>query len=148
MNDTFDPIDPPWYQGRDGLSLWDVFESWGLGSHLSNALKYTVRASHPGCMSRARDLGKASAYLVRATAVCLTEGSSVLVCQRSRYRIDPDRVIASFAIDPPLDKAVQAIWRAAYGDIGALDSARLLIDRARYPGPDAPEPLPLPGAPS
>ena len=55
---------PPSYYGRDlGLEVIDIIEEWGLGFHLGNVLKYTVRAGKKG--SASLDLKKALWYAKR-----------------------------------------------------------------------------------
>ena len=54
----------PSYYGRDrGLEVIDIIEEWGLGFHLGNVLKYTVRAGKKG--SASLDLKKALWYAKR-----------------------------------------------------------------------------------
>lgn len=55
------------YRKRDPEPI-TVIESWGLGFHLGNALKYIARADFKG--SKKQDLEKAVWYLKREIAKC------------------------------------------------------------------------------
>jgi hypothetical protein len=54
---------PPHYTHSD-IEPINVIESWGLGFHLGNALKYIARAGHKG--DTVEDLRKAHWYIARA----------------------------------------------------------------------------------
>lgn len=46
-----------------GIEVIDAIESWGLGFHLGNVVKYVSRAAHKG--NELEDLRKAAWYLQR-----------------------------------------------------------------------------------
>ena len=54
---------PPHYKSRSGIEAIDVIESFGLGFHLGNVVKYVLRADRKGHLLQ--DLRKALWYLVR-----------------------------------------------------------------------------------
>lgn len=54
---------PPHYQSMTGLEVIDVIESFGLGYHLGNAIKYILRAGKKD--NRNQDLKKAIWYIDR-----------------------------------------------------------------------------------
>ncbi len=59
-------IDHPPHYNAGGIEVIDAIESWSLGFHLGNAVKYIARADHKG--SRVDDLKKARWYLDREIA--------------------------------------------------------------------------------
>lgn len=62
-----DPINPQHYAhlNRIGMSALQVCETWGLGFHLGNTLKYIQRAGLKPGASEVEDLKKAAWYLNR-----------------------------------------------------------------------------------
>lgn len=58
-----DAINHPPHYARAEHELIDVIESWGLGFHLGNVVKYIARAGMKG--AALEDLKKASWYLSR-----------------------------------------------------------------------------------
>jgi hypothetical protein len=68
-----DPVYRPAHYTRLNPEPLDVIESWGLGWHLGNVLKYIARAGHKG--SELEDLRKARNYLDRKIAQIEREGS-------------------------------------------------------------------------
>ena len=54
---------PPHYKSPGGIEAIDVIESFGLGYHLGNAVKYILRAGKKG--EAAEDLEKCIWYLRR-----------------------------------------------------------------------------------
>lgn len=61
-----DLINHPPHYTHSSIEPIDVIESWGLGFHLGNALKYIARAGHKDDL--VRDLQKARWYIERAIA--------------------------------------------------------------------------------
>jgi hypothetical protein len=56
-------IDHPAHYKHGGIEAIDVIESWGLGFHLGNVIKYVSRAGHKE--DAKEDLKKAQWYLNR-----------------------------------------------------------------------------------
>lgn len=61
-----DLIDHPPHYTHATIEPIDVIESWALGFHLGNAVKYIARADHKG--SRLDDLRKSRWYIDREIA--------------------------------------------------------------------------------
>lgn len=58
-------IDHPGYYGGNGIEAIDVIESWSLGFHLGNVVKYVSRAGKKPGTEAVTDLRKAAWYLNR-----------------------------------------------------------------------------------
>lgn len=56
-------VSNPWHYRQYSIDCVDVIESWGLGFHLGNTLKYICRAPHKG--TEIEDLKKSRWYLDR-----------------------------------------------------------------------------------
>lgn len=63
---TIDAVNHPPHYTQSDIEPIDVIESWGLGFHLGNALKYIARCDHKG--RPVEDLEKARWYLDREIA--------------------------------------------------------------------------------
>lgn len=61
-----DAVNHPTHYNHGGIEVIDAIESWQLGFHLGNVVKYVARAVHKG--SRLEDLKKARWYLDREIA--------------------------------------------------------------------------------
>lgn len=70
-----DLINKPPHYTYGAIEAIDAIESWKLGFHLGNVVKYIVRAAHKGSMLD--DLRKARWYIDRAIA--LEEGKAARV---------------------------------------------------------------------
>lgn len=113
---------PPHYIGA-GLEVIDIIEDWGLGFHLGNALKYTLRAGRKG--DRWQDLEKALWYVTRASWLPAHE----MLAVSAVHAISTPRITQAFKISDHLALAVDSIERATLArDMG---DARPLLMRAR-----------------
>lgn len=64
--DPYDPVDRPEHYATLSPEPLDVIESWGLGFHEAQVLKYLARAGKKGGSGkRLEDLKKARVYLNR-----------------------------------------------------------------------------------
>lgn len=61
-----DPVNHPAHYTGGKYECIDFIESWGLGFHLGNAVKYIVRAGKKDPEKKEEDLKKALWYLKRA----------------------------------------------------------------------------------
>jgi hypothetical protein len=68
-----DPVHSPAHYSRLDPEPIEVIESWGLGFHLAQVLKYIARAGHKDPAKEIEDLRKAKFYLERKIAAL--EGS-------------------------------------------------------------------------
>lgn len=61
----YDNINKPFHYTSTKLEVIDAIETWQLGFHLGNVLKYLVRAGKKMASSETDDLKKAAWYLQR-----------------------------------------------------------------------------------
>jgi hypothetical protein len=98
-----DAVDHPAHYNTGGIEVIDAIESWELGFHLGNVVKYVARAEHKGALLD--DLRKAAWYLARE------------IERRSAVAVAPDNL-------PPVER------QAYCGDCGlgvAVDEDGLCV---------------------
>lgn len=66
MDGNFDPVEHPSHYTDGKYEVIDFIETWGLGFHLGNAVKYISRAGKKDPNKEIEDLKKAIWYLKRA----------------------------------------------------------------------------------
>lgn len=116
-----DPVNKPSHYIAAGLEVIDVIETWGLGFHLGNALKYTLRAGRKTHDAR-QDLAKARWYLRRSAQ--LVEAGSDLVTIPRGAPIRPSAVSSAFDLDGNRELVVLLIWDASLTAFDAIVQAQ------------------------
>lgn len=104
----------------------EVMEDWGLGCHLSSAVKYLLRAGKK-TRNPATDLEKATWYLERARRPSNRE---LLTSPHARLRIDPQRVRDEFGLGHDIYLAILNINAVAYQSRQRQDMTDQCLERA------------------
>ena len=99
---------PPHYIGN-GVEVIDVIESWGMGYHIGNAVKYILRAGRKD--DAVQDLQKARWYIKRAAENGIT--CSLLADRKDG--IDEFRILEAFGLRDELASAMTNLIHAIIG---------------------------------
>lgn len=93
---------PPHYRAA-GLEVIDIIESYGLGYHLGNAVKYILRAGRKTPDPR-QDIEKALWYVDRAADLLTPLGGG-----RAASLVPPSAIAAAFGLDQYQSQALGLI---------------------------------------
>lgn len=115
---------PPHYMAG-GLEVIDIIETYGLGYHLGNAVKYILRGGRKTNDPR-NDLKKAIWYLDRAT-----DRNAPLGGGRSGNLVPPSQIAAAFGLDEHLAQALGVIlqlWATKFDMPDAAAHVRFALE--------------------
>jgi len=119
---------PPHYVTESGIEAINVMESYGLGLHLGNAMKYLLRAGRKG--DKVEDLRKADWYLARwqfQLGTVADEPDSIIAFALGRKWRTPNQIVEAFSLSGHHRDAVLSVLSSAIH----AESAETYVSTAR-----------------